>query len=378
MILEFLSKIANYRLAYHGLVRPARPLTLTFSVTNQCQSRCQTCRIWELYRTKPDIKDTELTLDEIAKIFRSIGHIYFFNISGGEPFLRRDLPQIVALALQHLTPRIVHIPTNALSPDLVEQGTRAILEIMHQTENSSVPLTVKPSLDGIGEQHDLIRGVKGNFEKVLDVVERLKRIREQYPNLHVELGTVISTANVDSIAEIADFVQTLEVESYRNEIAETRAEFFNLDDPITPSAELYAEAIQGFQQRIHANIHRQRKLTRMTEALRLVYYDYAIRILKEKRQVIPCLAGISNVHINPYGQVWPCCTLGYDHPMGELRQVDYDFDLVWHSEQAQLVRQFIRDKNCICPLANQMYSNIMGNPGAVLRVASNFVHLQKR
>lgn len=375
MILQLLPRILNYHLAYRGLARAARPITLTFSVTNQCQSRCHTCLIWKLYLDQPELRDTELTLDEIARIFHSLGHVYFFNISGGEPFLRQDLPQIVGLALEHLSPGIVHIPTNALAPNLVERGTREILDIMREMGRQDIPLTVKPSLDGVGEQHDRIRGVQGNFDKVLDVVERLKAIREEYPNLHVELGTVISNANVDTVADIADFVQTLEVESYRNEIAETRAEFFNLGDPITPSADVYAEAVKGFQRRIRANIHRQRKLTRVTEAFRLVYYDYATRVLEENRQVIPCFGGISNVHINPYGQVWPCCTLGYDHPLGELREADYDFERVWHSRTAQDVRKFIRDKRCACPLANQMYSSMLCNPVALLRVLITLANL---
>jgi MoaA/NifB/PqqE/SkfB family radical SAM enzyme len=377
MIVELFSKVLNYRLAYHRLARPANPITLTFSVTNRCQSRCQTCFIWKLYRERPDLEEDELSLEEIERIFEGLGHVYFFNVSGGEPFLRQDLPQIVVLALRYLTPRIVHIPTNALSPGLVEKGTFAILSQMHKMGYGDIPLTIKPSLDGVGEQHDRIRGVPGNFEKVIRVVESLKGIREQYANLHVELGTVISTANLDSIAQIADFVQTLEVESYRHEIAETRAEFFNLDEPITPSAAAYLEAVAEFGRRTRAGIHRQRRLTRMTEALRLVYYDYAVRVLQENRQVLPCFGGISNVHINPYGQVWPCCTLAYAHPLGELRQADYDFKRVWHSRQAQAVRKYIHDRKCACPLANQMYSNILCSPSAVSRVLFTLVQMRR-
>jgi MoaA/NifB/PqqE/SkfB family radical SAM enzyme len=372
---ELLPRTFAYHLAYHGLIHPPRPMTLTFSVTNQCQSKCLTCSIWKLYREKPELKDNELKLGEIEKIFRNMSHVYFFNISGGEPFLRNDLPQIVGLALEHLTPKIIHIPTNALAPDLVERNTRAILEVMQKSKGDHIPLTIKPSLDGIREQHDLIRGVKGNFDKVVDTVKRLKVIREEHTNLHVELGTVISNANVKSISQIADFVQTLEVESYRNEIAETRSEFFNLGESITPDVNTYAKAIEAFQQRIRDGIYRQRELTTLTEALRLVYYQYAIQILKERRQVLPCLAGISNVHINPYGQVWPCCTLAYGHPMGELREVNYAFDQVWFSRQASQVREYIKKRICACPLANQTYSNILCNLGAISRVILTFARL---
>jgi len=114
-------------------------------------------------------------------------------------------------------------------------------------------------------------------------------------------------------------------------------------------------------------------LTRLTEALRLTYYDLAIRILMERRQVIPCYAGISNVHINYDGEVWPCCVLGYSKPMGSLREEDYDFQKVWRSDQADRVRNYIKDGNCACPLANQAYSNIVCSPICLSKVLRNMV-----
>ena len=149
-----------------GLASPGVPMNLTFSVTNRCQSRCKTCKIWELYQKSPDKQREELTLDEIEKIFRSMGHIFIFNMSGGEPFLRSDIVEIVRLACRYLTPGIVHIPTNAIASKKIEQDVIAILKLI-QANNPSIQLTVKPSLDHVGEKHDDIRGVKGNFEKVI-------------------------------------------------------------------------------------------------------------------------------------------------------------------------------------------------------------------
>lgn len=163
----------------------------------------------------------------------------------------------------------------------------------------------------------------------------------------------------------------MDIESYRNEIAKQRGEFFNKEDPITPTAEEYSALINKFSRKIKNNIRGKRKLTWLTESLRLVYYDVAIKIMKEKRQVIPCLAGISNVHLNPYGELWPCCVLGYDKPMGNFRDVNYDFKKVWHSQQAKEVRKFIKEDNFWCPLANQAYSSILCNLrmlGNVMRV----------
>ena len=364
---ELVPKMLRYRLARRGLVGPGRPINLTFSVTNVCQSRCKTCSIWELYKENPEKRKEELALDEIEKIFRSMGHIYVFNVSGGEPFLRSDITEIIAAACRYLSPGVVHIPTNAIAKELIESRTIAILEVL-KNNCPHTQLTIKPSLDHIGSKHDAIRGVPGNFTKVLDVFHRLKEIQSDYSNFHVELGTVISRWNVDDVEEIAQYVTNLSVDSYRNEIAEQRSEMFNTQNDITPDPEQYENAIDLFVRQIRENMANRNLFQRITNAFRLVYYSLAIRILKENRQVIPCYAGISNVHMTPYGDIWACCTLGYDKPMGNLRDYNYDFQMLWNSAEAKKVRTYVGEGRCNCPMANQTYSNILMHGPSLFRV----------
>ena len=373
-VFYMLPRIVRYKLAYHHIDRPIGPMVFTYSVTNLCQSRCQSCNIWDIYKQRPGLWKRELQLDEVERVFKSVGQIYFLNISGGEPFLRKDLPEIIELALMYMKPHIVHIPTNAISVPRVEEGVTRILEYMRKHGAERVPLTLKPSLDGVGEVHDRVRGVPGNFDKVVETVEMLKRLRATYPNLHVELGTVVSRMNLDRVKETADYVHQWEgIESYRNEIAEERTEFFNIGDAITPSAEEYAELMKYFSAKTRENIRKKRHLARITESLRLVYYGYASRIVKEQRQVLPCYGGITNAHMNPYGQIWPCAVLGYDQPMGNVRDFDYDFQALWNSDQAKQVRAYIKAGKCACPLANQSYSNILMDPLATAKVAYNVI-----
>lgn len=373
-LIYLLPKTINYKATRIGLTKPANPITLTYSVTAACQSKCKTCNIGLKYRQDPKRSERDLKIDEIEKVFQTLGQIYFFNISGGEPFLRKDLPEIIQLACQYLKPKIIHIPTNAIASERIRDLTIRSLEIINDYD-SRVPFTVKPSIDGVGKIHDEIRGVKGNFNRLEKTISHLKEVEKEYPNFHLELGTVISNFNIDHLSEIEDYVHSLGVQSYRNEIAEQRTEFFNLEDPITPDAETYERLIREFAAKIRENVSRKRELAKVTESFRLVYYDLVVRILREKRQVIPCYAGISNVHINYDGEVWPCCVLGYDKPMGHLRQCHYDFQKLWHSEKANEVRKYIKDGNCACPLANQAYSNILCSPKYLLETAKNFLQL---
>lgn len=364
---EILPKLICYRLYRLGLARPVSPFNLTFSVTHHCQSECRTCHIWQLYRRHPEKAQTELALWEIEKIFKSMGHIYIFNISGGEPFLRADLVELVEAACRHLSPGIIHIPTNALSPPLILEKVSAIIDIL-KNRYPDTRLTIKPSLDQIGEKHDAIRGVKGNFEKVIQVFDALKALKPRYKHLYVELGTVISKWNVNDIKAISEFVMELEPDSYRNEIAEQRSEMFNTLHAIAPNLEDYKKAVRFFVSRTEKHMKNRGLFQKMTHAFRQVYYDLAIRILDEQHEVIPCYAGLSNAHMTPYGDIWACCTLGYDHPMGNLRDHGYNFQALWKSRQAESVRQHIKAKNCACPMANQMYANILMAPLPFMQV----------
>lgn len=371
-IREIFPHMIGYRLSRSRIISAGNPINLTFSVTNICQSRCKTCQIWDLYHKFPEKRDEELTLGEIEKVFQSMGHIYIFNVSGGEPFLRPDIVEIIDLACKYLKPGVIHIPTNAIAVDKIEIKTREILKIVSE-QNDRIQVTIKPSLDHIGEKHDQIRGIPGNFKKVLDSFNRLKALKSDFPFLHVELGTVLSQWNVNDIQEIMDYILALGPDSYRHEIAEQRSEMFNLHNSISPSMAQYEKAIDLFINTIKENMKERILFQRITNAFRLKYYDLALSLLKEQRQVIPCYAGISNVHLSPYGDVWPCCTLGYDKSMGNVRDSGYDFKVIWRGKKAAEVRSYIKNKNCFCPLANQSYSNMLLHASSLFKVLRQII-----
>ena len=145
-------------------------------------------------------------------------------------------------------------------------------------------------------------------------------------------------------------------------------EFHNLGDPITPEPEVYERLTERFKDKILENINSKAPLTRVTEAVRLVYYDVAVSILKEKRQVTPCYGGISNIHLNYNGEMWPCCVLGGEQSLGNVRKCDYDVKALLRSDQARRSRKYIADGNCACPLANQWLNNVLLTPQHMIKV----------
>jgi MoaA/NifB/PqqE/SkfB family radical SAM enzyme len=358
-IFHLAGSVIRSKLAMYGLAKAPNPINVTYSVTRRCQSRCKTCYIW-----KHD-SDDDLDLDTIERLFRSIGWTYFFNVSGGEPFLRNDLPDIIRLACRFMTPAVIHIPTNAITSDRVVSMTSDILDVIDHEAPGTV-LTIKPSFDGIGQLHDEIRGIPGNFEKLLKTIKGLKQLQQKYSNLHVGVGTVISKFNADRLGEIIEYSKGLGVDSYINEIAEEREEFFNLGSGITPDGDSYGKIMDVFKESVLEKMKDMKLLPRITTALRVVYYDLVVRILSEEKQVIPCSAGLMNVHINSDGGIWPCAVLAYKGQMGKVSK-EVDFQDVWNSKKAKEIRKSIRRGECACPLANQAYSNILLNPPSLFK-----------
>ena len=101
--------------------------------------------IGAVYLANPELAKNNLTLEEIEKVFKRLGPVYFFNVSGGEPFMRPDLAEIIRLACVHLKPSLVHIPTNSISPKFIDKTTRKILGYMGELLPASVPISIKPS-----------------------------------------------------------------------------------------------------------------------------------------------------------------------------------------------------------------------------------------
>jgi len=93
-----------------GRFRALDPIVAQVNVNARCNARCAMCNIW---RTEDP---PELDLDRYAAIFADplFRRIEYLNLAGGEPTLRRDLPEIAALALAAM-PRLrqISIPTSS-------------------------------------------------------------------------------------------------------------------------------------------------------------------------------------------------------------------------------------------------------------------------
>jgi len=379
-ILGILPALFNYKLSRIGIIKPRHPIILNFSITNKCQSRCTTCNIWQLYEKNPKKEKEELKLWEIEKLFKTMKPVFLLNICGGEPSLRNDLGDICALATKYIKPKVIHFPTNCLSPEKVEFVVKDILAKISKETN----LTVKLSLDGIGADHDKIRGVEGNFEKLLETHDCLVKIREKNKNFYLDAGTTISKKNLNKLPQIIDYVnKNLKLDNFLHEIADTRAELFNISDKncnnhdfkevvsdlkVTPRGEQYSSITDYLCEEVKKDMKGKRALSRITQALRIAYYKRAGKAMKNKKRVVPCYAGISNAHLNPWGDLWICNVQAFKKSMGNVKDYNYDFDKLWNSLNARKIRKWVKEEHCYCPLVGQAFLDTMMHPIELIKV----------
>ena len=350
-MLQLLPHIPRYWRARRTGRGAPLPINVTAGLTFRCQSRCKTCRVYER-------SARELTAGEWRRVFEGLGTApYWFTFSGGEPFLRKDTPEIVTSAIELCRPGIVNIPTNGLLTDRIAEG---VGEICDAAGGAQVIINV--SLDGVGKQHDEIRGVPGGYEKAVETVKRLKALG--HSRLTVGIHTVISQFNAHDIGSIAPELLALEPDSYVTEMAEERVELGTMGLGITPDAEAYTRAIDQVEQALEA--HSAAGVSATVRAFRREYYRMAREYLQTGERSIPCWAGLASTQIAPDGDVWFCCIRA--EPVGNLRDADFDFAAVWSSDEAQRLRRSVAAGECACPLANAAYTNMLCHTPTMLRV----------
>ena len=121
----------------------------------------------------------DMTVEEWKRVFANLGRTPFYlTFTGGEPFLRRDFHEIVIAGADICRPGVITIPTNGLL-------TRRIVDQVGQicSEASHSQIGINLSLDGIGQEHDEIRQVAGNWDRAMETWQGLKELQPKHGNL---------------------------------------------------------------------------------------------------------------------------------------------------------------------------------------------------
>lgn len=322
------------------------PAQLIFFVTNRCNSRCRHCFYWKNLNQKTD----ELSLAEIEKISKSMGRIFWLFISGGEPFLRLDLPQICQTFYKNNHVNSIVIPTNGILIEKIIKDTEMIVKKCPQAK-----VVIQVSIDEIGKRHDLLRGVRGNFAKIAKLIPLLKKLQKKYANLAIQANIVFMHDNQERVKEIYRFIY----EEFK--IDNICLSLIRGDPREVGTKEIDMEKYW----QAHQFLRKTKRFKQYTSILsRLITKKEDMQVeqfmcsLKDKKAGIPCLAGYQSVVLLPNGDL-KICELR-NEIFGNLREVNYQFSKLWQSQKAEKIRAKI--KNCYCTQECVYTTNIFLNP----------------
>jgi len=316
-------------------LRPTHPLFLTLAVTARCDLRCDHCFYW---REIDDARHREeLTLREIERLAPTIGPLRVLLLSGGEPYLRDDLPHICEAFARHTGVRRITIPTNGLSTDHIVEATA---EACRRCPSSQI--VVQLSIDGPRDVHDASRGAKGAFDRMLKTYDGLQAASRRIPNLRVQLCYTLTSATADAAGAVAAMASEelgtddLVVVSIRGEPRRPAT------GDLTP--ERYRAAIDA----LYGGNESPRRawVDSLFHTRQGLVLDEIHRTRAAPAYRGPCYAGIVSAVISDVGLVFPCELNRI--PMGDLRAEGMDFRAIWTGATARETRRTIRRSRCFC------------------------------
>jgi len=259
-----------------------------------------------------------------------MGKFSLLSLTGGEPFLRDDLPQIAIAFRKNSKIERLSIPTNGTLTKKTISTTKTIAK-----QNPNLTLIVKISLDGLENTHDKIRNKKECFQQAVITYKKLQNLQKTHPNLHLGTLSTQTAPNQRELKELFEFIfnrlkpDQVSLNLIRGDVKESSLKNIDLD--------LY----QTLQKRI-----RNYTTGMIPKLYKKKVTDLITKTVRTNKWQTPCYAGILTAVIRENGDVYPCEIL--NNKMGNLREFDFNFKNLWKSEHAQKVRKYIKDSRCFC------------------------------
>ena len=311
-------------------VHPIRPTVLIYNCTWVCDARCTMCNNWKWGDRKSD-----MTLDQLEPVMSSPfwGAVENLNISGGEPTTRNDLPEMVEMFHRHL-PRLrkIGINTTGLTP---KRAIPMLTRIVEFCAGKGILVSIRVSLDGIGDVHNQVRSVKNGFDKASQTIEAMQALAKTHENFSFGIASTIFATNMEDAQNILAWARAKGLDIVFNMLRFTDAMLHNRD---------LQEKI-GFHQR-EEEFMRRFFLDRVQEESVLsgqsfMYLHYADMIANGYQRTMPCPFQSQGLLLNPNGDLHYCEN---SQKLGNV--LDASAESLYYQAENLEHRQHIKDSVC--------------------------------
>ena len=311
-------------------VHPIRPTVLIYNCTWVCDAKCTMCNNWKWGNRKED-----MTLEQLEPVMDSPfwGAVENLNISGGEPTTRLDLPEMVEM-FQRRLPRLrkIGINTTGLTP---ARAIPMLTRIVKFCAEHGLLISIRVSLDGIGDVHDQVRAVKNGFDKASKTIEAMQALAKAHDNFSFGIASTIFAKNLDDAENILTWARTKDLDVVFNMLRFTDAMLHNggLKETI------------GFQER-EETFMRKFFLDRVKEESVLsgqafMYLHYADMIANGYHRTMPCPFQSQGLLLNPNGDLHYCEN---SQKIGNV--LDESAETLYYKAENLLHREQIKNETC--------------------------------
>lgn len=308
-----------------------KPSFLHINVTSKCNAKCSICNIWQ------SSSQNDISINDFESIFSSplLSDLTALIVTGGEPFLRNDLPNIFEIvAKRQKRIQDVQINTNGLLTNIIISQTNKILNVF----DNKMKLRIGISFDGIGEKHDEIRNIKGIHSAALNTAKSLQELNDE--RLLIQSHIVIGPYNIHHLEEMYLFYSNIFKKinwspvivsnNYFNNREKSDELSFNSEDKIK---------LKEFLKRII-----KEELVSPSN----YYYSRLMELLETGRRTWPCTGGYRYMEIDSEGNVKPCQLVPQNMNFGNIRQKP--LEEIWLSKESNEKRKRLKKlpmcKNC--------------------------------
>lgn len=311
---------------YNRLGLITHPYVAHFIPTWRCNLKCKMCNVWKM------AKGYELTTEEMLKVLKQLKSLDVIKITGGEPFLRKDLDILVDEIRKGINPLLLHIITNGVLTDRILEFARSVgYEAIH----------FRLSLDGVGRTHDVMRGVDGAFDRAYSTLKGLVMLRES-KGFAVGVNFNVTDETLKDMDEIMKLCHGLKVDFVPGIPVTPFLEDINPDERIHRIIGIANREI--FREKYKKKIARKESGLNLLERsfLRRTDDDIFDKLISENIQrKFRCRELRNLIYIHPNGDIVSC---GLDHKRaGNL--LEKNLRDIWFGSEIRTSRQKVDE----CP-----------------------------